>query len=169
MIFGDKEKLAIECIFDEKSKTDEQILFGRIAILAGGFRLGDISLTVILNIPMLFFQQSLKDCEKRRSDFFNQMNAEAVWELLYSALYDNYESDINESYELDKKYRKFCICPGFSEAFDGEIAFLIEDEQEERFIWMDAQTEQIKEVRLRPETYKNVVESLLSGIQTNYS
>jgi len=162
MIFGDWKEFSIECAISDRRKTNGQILFGRIAIWAEGCRLGDFLLTVILNVPALFFRESLKDCGQRRDETLMGMDAEQVWNFLDAVLYaPDYKSSFSPE-ELEKKYRKFCICPGFSEAFDGETAFLLEDDEGERCIWMDSRSKLIKKVRLRPETYKNVVESFIS-------
>ncbi len=123
--------------------------------------LGDFLLPVLLNIPALFFKESLNYCGQRSDETFTGMEATQVWEFLDRVLdSDSYESPLNTD-KLEETYRKFCICPGFSEAFDGEIAFLLEDNEGERFILKDSTSQAIKEVRLRPATYRSVVESFL--------
>ena len=167
MIFGNPQKFAIECVLDKRETDSPQYSFGHIAIWAKEFMLGDFLLPVLLNTPALFFKESLNYCGQRRDETFTGMEAAQVWEFLDTVLYsDSYESSLNPD-ELEETYRKFCICPGFSEAFDGEIAFLLEEDDEERFIWQDATSQAIQEVRLRPATYKSVVESFLSWYSKN--
>lgn len=162
MLFGDKQELAIECVLDQIESDPQDYLFGHIALWAGGFVIGDFSQTVILNVPYTYFKYSLTECEKRQEPTLMRMTAVEVWKFLDHALYgDNVESYLNAE-RLEHKYRKFCICPGFSEAFDGETAFLIEGEQEERFIWKDFASQSIKEVRLKPKTYKYIIEFFLA-------
>ncbi|RUS97107.1 hypothetical protein DSM107003_18480 [Trichormus variabilis SAG 1403-4b] len=162
MLLGDKQELALECLLDSRESELQDYLFGHIALWAGGYAIGDFSLTVMLNVPYSYFQSSLTECGKRQDSNLMRMTALEVCQFLDSALYgDNLESHWS-SEELEKKYRKFCICPGFSEAFDGEMAFLIEGEKEERFIWKDFLSQSIKEVRLKPKTYKYIIESFIA-------
>lgn len=162
MLLGDKQELALECVLDQRESDPQDYLFGHIAVWAGGMVIGDFSQIVILNVPYTSFKYSLTECGKRQDPTLRRMTAIEVWYFLDSALYgDNIESHFN-SEELEQKYRKFCICPGFSEAFDGETAFLIEGEEEERFIWKDFVSQSIKEVRLKPKTYKDIIESFIT-------
>ncbi|MEA5516988.1 Imm42 family immunity protein [Nodularia sp. UHCC 0506] len=161
MILGDKQEFALECVVDRTETDPQDYLFGHIALWAGDSMIGDFSLTVILDIPYAYFKDSLTECGQRKDPFLMGITAVEAWNFLESALYgDNSESDWS-SEQLEQKYRKFCICPGFSEALDGETAFLIEGEQEERFIWRDFASQSIKELRFKSETYKHIVESFV--------
>ncbi len=161
MILGNQPEFALECLVDQKESDPLDYLFGYIALWAGGFIIGDFTQLVMLDVPYAYFQDSLIECGQRKDIDLIKMTAIETWEFLNFALYGNHESDII-SEQIEEKYRKFCICPGFSEAFDGEIAFLIEDENEERFIWKDFLSQSIKDVRLKPETYKRTIESFIS-------
>ncbi|MBE9201092.1 MULTISPECIES: Imm42 family immunity protein [unclassified Nodularia (in: cyanobacteria)] len=163
MLFGVKQELALECLLDQIESDPQDYLLGNIVLWAGGFVIGDFSQTVILDLPYSNFKISLTECGKRQDSNLMKMTPGEVWEFLNSAIYGDNSDDNMASYshlaKREQKYRKFCICPGFSEAFDGEIAFLIEGEEEERFIWKELVSQTIKEVRLKPQTYKYIIES----------
>lgn len=160
MIFGD-QTFGIECLLDTQTNQPSTYHFGSICIWAAGLRLGDIEQVVLLNTPAINFKYSLVD---RKDKQFETMNAEDIWNFLYKVLYDEDTDNLDPaltSEEIEVKYRRFCICPGFSEAFDGEFAFLTEGQQEERFIWLDLSTHMIKEVKLPIGTYEGIVQSFV--------
>lgn len=162
MLLGDKKEFALECVVNPTDNDSQEYSFGHIALWAGESIIGDFSLTVILDVPYSYFKQSLTECGQRKDPILMKMTAVESWNFLDSALYGDNSEFHWSSEQLEEKYRKFCICPGFSEAFDGETAFLIEDEQEERFIWKDFMSESIHEVRLKSETYKHTIESFVA-------
>ncbi len=168
MMFGDKEEFGIECILDRRESDPPKYVFGHIAMWAGGDRIGNFSITVMLGIPVQAFYSSLKYCGKRKDVALMAMSATQVVEFLDSALYGDNSYSLSELSELEEKYRRFFIGLDFSEAFDGEMAFLLEDDEGERFIWRDYTTKSAKEVRLKPGTYKKVVESYISWY-SNYT
>ncbi|MGL5832476.1 MAG: Imm42 family immunity protein, partial [Waterburya sp.] len=81
MIFGDKEQFAIECIIDTKN-SNQKYTFGNIAIWIGREQLGQLSLIVVLEIPISHFQASLNDCGKRKEEKFQKMNGLEVFNFL---------------------------------------------------------------------------------------
>ncbi|HLP89364.1 MAG TPA: Imm42 family immunity protein [Nostocaceae cyanobacterium] len=169
MILGNKEEFALECVVDNTESEPSDYIFGHIALWAGKFMIGDFTQTVILDVPYDYFKNSLVHCGQRKDPILMKMTTVEAWQFLNLALYGhNDEDDVNldQLDLLEEKYRKFCICPGFSEAFDGETAFLIEDEQGERFIWKDFTSQLVREVRLKPETYKRTIESFIAWYST---
>ena len=168
MIFGNPKELAIECFVDEISNN---ICYGRLAILAKELYIGDISMLVILNTPVTFFYESLKYCGQRYYQLFSEMNSQNIWNFLYLALYndpDSYDNNANWKTMIDNKidYQKFSIFTNFSECFDGEIAFLVENDYEEKLIWQDFKSKMIQEISLAKGTYQSVVESLIAHFKT---
>jgi hypothetical protein len=170
MIFGKPQELAIECFIDE---ITDNIIYGKMAILAKNLYIGDLSMSVILNTPINFFKESLKDCGKRYCDIFNDLNSQEIWDFLYLALYNDQDiSNLNDFYRdaiLNPKidYQKFSVFTNFSECFDGEIAFLVEQDQTERLIWQDFESKIIQEIDLARGTYQNMVESWLNYLEIN--
>ncbi|MFN6364572.1 MAG: hypothetical protein ACK4V0_01925 [Aphanizomenon sp.] len=79
----------------------------------------------------------------------------ASWaDFLYLALYndpDSYDNNANWKTMIDNKidYQKFSIFTNFSECFDGEIAFLVENDYEEKLIWQDFESKQVKHRTIR--------------------
>ncbi|NJN10829.1 MAG: hypothetical protein HC815_23690 [Richelia sp. RM1_1_1] len=161
MIFGTKEHFAIECIINNSS--DLESIFGHIAIWISKEQLGQLPLTVLLKTPVTHFQESIIQCGKRRQKKFETMNSSEVFNFLQAALWGEPEEnrsniDIIEEY---KEYEKFNISTNFSESFDGESLYLIEDDRKERFIWKTFDSEQIKEINLALGTYEKIVQSFL--------
>jgi len=56
------------------------------------------------------------------------------------------------------------MCPNGSEAFDGELAVLIDREGGDSLIWQDFADKNIREIRLVPGEYQDVVRSFLSWV-----
>jgi hypothetical protein len=99
------------------------------------------------------------------------MNSQKIWDFLYLALYndpDSYDNNANWKTMIDNKidYQKFSIFTNFSECFDGEIAFLVENDYEEKLIWQDFKSKMIQEISLAKGTYQSVVESLIAHFKT---
>jgi hypothetical protein len=168
MIFGKPQELAIECFVDEISNN---VCYGRLAILAKELYIGDISMSVILNTPLTFFKESLTYCGQRYYQLFNEMNSQEIWDFLYVALYNDSDSDDNNTnwktmIDNETNYQKFSVFTNFSECFDGEIAFLVENDHEEKLIWQDFESKMIQEISLAKGTYQSVVESLIAYFTT---
>lgn len=164
MLFGRKNTFAIQCNL-EKSNKSQNLNFGQIAIWIAEHQIGDFSLTVVLDTPIIFFQDSLKNCGSRKDEMLCKMNVSQIWKFLDSVLWGNDESfldlPLSKIVELEEKYLPFNICTNFCESFDGESAFLIEFNQMEKFIWQDIQSKTIREINLTNGTYEKVVKSLL--------
>jgi|GEM_PF-2057924 len=191
MLFGDKQDLALECELEQWKGSSSADIFGHIAVWAGGFSIGDFSLLVMLNIPYIHFGDSLQECGKRHDPFLISMSAIEAFNFLDSTLYGDIEkvlsyaqledefrkiwtiqSDLEEFdkqqiflEELASKYGKYNICTNFSEAFDGEKCFVIEGKKAERFIWKDDKSDSIREIILKPDTYKHVLGSFVTWFE----
>jgi hypothetical protein len=99
------------------------------------------------------------------------MKTQDIYDFLYTVLYGENTDSLNtldpslSAEELEARYRKFCVCPGFSEAFDQDVAFLVtgdERDENKRFIWLDRSTDTVKEIKLPIGTYENVVNAFVT-------
>lgn len=169
MLFGNKDIFAIESSYyssDSSSDDSEKYSFGCISAWIGGSQIGDPSLTVILETPVSYFMESIKNCGSRVSNSFFGMSYIEIWEFLNTALWGD-DQDFIEKYslleltEFEKKYSKYSIFTNFSEAFDGETVFLIESDSSEKIIWQDFQSKEIKEHTITLGTYKRIVDAFL--------
>jgi hypothetical protein len=171
MIFGLPTRFAIECEIDP-TITHAVLgkVFGSIVIWAGGKRLGERDVTVMLTLAGDFFADSLRFQGQRRDEALDGKKATEVWTTSYGAAYGEGGASVEECLELGRRYRKFFICPGGSEAFDGEFAVLLEQPNGARFIWRDFEDKQIREVLLEPGEYESVVRAFLAWftLETGY-
>jgi len=192
MLFGDKQDLALECELEDWESDSPKDVFGHITFWAGGFLVGDFSVLVMLNIPYIHFRNSFQQCGKRQNPSLINMSAIEAFNFLESVLYGNsieellsyteledefrkicmIQSDIEEFdkvqiflEELAEKYSKYDVCTNFSEAFDEVKCLLIEGKKEERFIWKDYKSDSIREIILKPDTYKHVLESFITWFE----
>jgi hypothetical protein len=165
MLFGSKDNFAIESSINYSSKSDDYT-FGSISAWIGNCQIGEPSGTVILEIPVNYFKDSLEDCGNRSSDVFEGMNYLEIFDFLDVVLWGKDQNFIErhssaEIIEFEKKYSKYNIFAGISEAFDGEAVFLVETEMMEVFIWQDFLTKEIKKHNVAVGTYKSVVKAFL--------
>ena len=70
MIFGHKEYFAIECIIENRS--DSKHTFGQIAFWINNEQLGQLSLTVVLEVPVSAFKESLDNCGTKKQKSFKK-------------------------------------------------------------------------------------------------
>ena len=86
MIFGDKERFAIECIVNEKI-TNLEYIFGSIVIWIDTEKLGQSSLLVILKVSVTAFKQSLRYCGNRKDKKLEKMYTLEIYSFLETALW----------------------------------------------------------------------------------
>lgn len=162
MIFGNKKDFAIECSIKKNNKQEP--ILGHIAIWINKEQLGQFALTVPLKIPVTCFKSSITKHNSRKGGKFNSMCKSEVYDFFESTLWGEPEEnksrqDIVREFQ---KYQQFNICANFSESFDGESLYLIENDDKERFIWKSFYSEEVKEIYLESGTFKKVVKSFLS-------
>lgn len=162
MFFGKKDEFAIECLF---KYFKNKIVFGEIFIWVGNERLGN-DVDVVLNTPVVFFNESISFSGQRQNDRFANMTDSEIMNFLDEALWGNSNPNIDfieldDILEQEKKYEKHNICVNFSESFDGESLYLIEINNGEKFIWKKFGTETIKSIEVGNKVYKSVIESFL--------
>ncbi len=170
MIFGKTKDFAIECVVNARSK-DARYTFGHILLWIAREELGQSDLRVVLEVPVFNFERSLDECGTRKMDLFSEMNAMETHHFLESVLWGKPEETKSTAdiMKEDKQYSRFNICINFSESFDGESLYLIEEPSNERYIWKKFGSEKISEARLESGTYKKVINSFLSWFESESS
>ncbi len=158
MIFGQKEEFAIECLITGINRS-KNITFGKIFIWIKNERIGD-NIDVILNVPVNSFNASASFSGQRKSEKLEKMTEVEVMNFLDQALWGEDVSNLSfqDIQDLEREYGKYNICTNFSESFDGESLYLIEAKNSERFVWKIFGKDIVKEIYLRSNTYKEVVE-----------
>jgi len=93
-------------------------------------------------------------------------SSEQVLTIVYEALYGNAtdETTNQEIHQRWEHYSKFCICPNGCEAFDGELAILLEHQGGEKFIWRDYEDRKVYETMLKSGEYEAVIQLFLNWI-----
>jgi Immunity protein 42 len=158
MFFGQKEEFAIECLITSINRPQD-ITFGKIFIWIENERIGD-DIDVVLNIPINSFNASASLSGYRKSEKLEKMTEVEVMSFLDQTLWREDVSNLSfqDIQDLEKEYGKYNICTNFSESFDGESLYLIEAKNSERFVWKIFSRNIVKEIYLRSNTYKEVVE-----------
>jgi hypothetical protein len=159
MVFGDKSRLALEC---QDSSNPSRFQLGHICLWASERRIGAFEDTVDLGVPAQHFRHLLSSTGSRHDGQLSALGPEAALMLVENSLYGDHIGSLSESVEMENRYRRFCICPGGGEAFDGEFVILIETTDRERFIWREAGTGIVHEVSLPLGEFGLVVTSFLT-------
>src|SRR5215475_3800822 len=148
MIFGSKTRFAVESAVHEPVSNYG---FGQICFWANDKQLGAYEQTIILNSISDFLRGTRRFQGQRHDTTLLSLPPEKALDVVYSALYGDPERGTSDHdiHEQWRRYSKFCICPNGCEAFDGELAILLEGPQgEERFIWRELSTKSVYEIRL---------------------
>jgi hypothetical protein len=158
MIFGEKDKFAVECLVTNKSASDN-VIFGKIFIWLGHEKVGDESVDVVLNVPAREFNESISFSGDRQNKNLGKMTKDEVINFLDQILWEDNDPSlsIEDIINLEGEYSKYNICTNFSESFDGESIYLIETEKGERFVWKLFGEEFAREIYLENSTYERVV------------
>jgi hypothetical protein len=154
-IFGSMEQLAVQV---ELLEPAGQFVVVHICLWAGGMRIGDYEQAVLLPPIADVFRDTIRRRDRRIGGELIGLTPEEIIGKVKAVLFD--EGERNRL--LMAKYRELCICPNGSEAFDGEMAVLIEREGAESFIWQDFTGKRIREIRLAPGGYEGVIRVFLA-------
>lgn len=146
MLFGDKQKFCIEVQEVERIGND---LVAQITLWISGDELGDKSRKVMLNVPVLQYEETLND--NRHEQNARSMDTNKVWEYF----------ELNSFGEGDGSADKYNICVNYSESFDGEYLFLATYGHEERYLWKKFGTNDVKEIKLPLGTYQRAIEAFI--------
>jgi hypothetical protein len=159
MIFGNRGRIAIETEIDTNST---EWCFGRVCLWAQGTQIGDFSQTVILTVTVGFFEDFLQHTGQRHAPELEHLPVHLLISLLYDALFGDSALTLHEAAQLGKLFRKYCVCPGGGEAFDGWLAFYIEGRYSSRFMWLNSMDEQEGEVELEPGEFEAVIQAFIA-------
>jgi len=167
VVFGDPQWFALQCwmeVCDNQSETP--IMFGRLCLMANHRKLGEPEVCVMLNIPVMSFQEFVNSSAKVNDSFVSQDPLD-IWQFLSETLYGDQEHlRSSEIVDRENQYRGFCLFPNSSEAFDGEMAFLVEYQNSELFVWQDWESKQIYHLFMPLGTAKDVLRNFIQGFQT---
>jgi len=163
-IFGSKERIAVQA---EVLAPAGQSVVGHICLWADGMRIGNYEEAVLLSPIADFLRGTIRRRDRRISAELASLPPEQILEAVKNALSGKAGGEPqtgDASRRGWERYRQLCICPNGCEAFDGELAALIERDGGESLIWQDFTDKRIRELRLAPEEYENVVRSFLSWV-----
>ena len=160
MIFGLKTRFAVE---SEVNELETEYVFGQICFWANDRRLGDYEQRVLLQPIADYLRETLDHQGQRSSELLSGLTSEQVLDRVYTALYGEVTENSGQQWQ---QYQKFCICPNGCEAFDGEVAVLLEDAEGERWIWRDFFDKKVYEMRLNRDEYEATVEAFLDWLDS---
>lgn len=160
MIFGSKKRFAIDAVTVDFTEQGDPL--GNICLWVDGTRIGDYSVTAPLGVPAAYFRQVISHIGKRRDRRIDSKSKDEVVSFLKAALYGDMGTTLRECAELEKRFRKFVVCPGPGESFDGEFAVFADNENETRFIWEDTGSERVRETGLSISEYLEPICSFLN-------
>src|SRR5262245_12883370 len=87
MLWGSRDGFGLEAEIEEVTPGRSDLVFGRLCLWAGGFRIGDFRQPTILSVPADFFANILKYQKKRADDELCRHERDAVLSHVYEALY----------------------------------------------------------------------------------
>jgi hypothetical protein len=164
MIIGPEERFAIECVVEQIiPSASGMIPLGRVRMLAGRLAIGDYEVPVVLSVWAHRCSQFIADTRNRKNPVLFDLPAEEVLNTISENLYGREAID-GDAQDNEKRFRRYCICPNSCEAFDGELAILIEGSSSDRFLWRDYATGQVHEQSLEPGLVRNVLISFLDWL-----
>ena len=176
-IFGAPERFAVEYellspetlleVLGEPALSDAERaywLFGRIRFWAGGTAIGDYEPSAALTVALASFEpQLLANRGKRQDPRFMTGAAELVFHRINSAIYEDDERN-KEQIAQDLDFARFYGIPAGFDAFDGWMAFLIEDGGRGRYLW-SKRDRVIREVVLDSGEFDDALEAFLSDLE----
>jgi len=166
-VFGDPQWFALQGwmeLFDNQSEVPR--ILGRLCLWVNSRPLGDSEVTVMLNVPVRSFQKFVTG-SARVNDSFPSQDPIEIWQFLSETLYgDQGILQLSEIVAIEHQYRGFCLFPNSSEAFDGEMAFLVEYPHSELLIWQDWESKQIYHLVMPLGTAKGVIRNFVQWFQT---
>jgi hypothetical protein len=154
MLFGSRSKIAIECSIEAENARWR---FGRVCLWAKGVAIGDFEQIMVIAVTTGFFSGFLERSGERYDPQLNSLSALDLVSTLCDALFGDGQQDLKETAQQGQRFGKYCVCPGGGEAFDGWLAFLLEDQNKTRFIWQDTSTGQIDEIDLVSGEFEDIV------------
>jgi hypothetical protein len=162
MMFGSQKRFSVQA---EVHKPAGRYVFGQICFWAGSKQIGDYDQTVLLRPVADFLRATIRYQSKRSDPALSCLSPEQILDNIYKALYgDRQVGPQADSEHARARYSKFCICPNGCEAFDGELAVLMEQDTEERFIWRDFADRSVNEIRLGANEYEACVRAFLEWV-----
>lgn len=164
MIFGSEKRFAIDAVITDFTERGDPL--GNICLWADGTRIGDFSVTAPLGSAEVYLRRVVSDIGKRRDKEIDTRSREQVISFLKAALYGNMGTTVRECAELERRFRKFVLCPGLGESFDEEFLVLADNGNETRFIWEDRFSGRVRETGLRLSEYREPIHSFLDWLET---
>lgn len=161
-IFGSTAHIAVQV---ELLEPAGEFPVCHICLWADGMRIGDYQQTVLLSPIADFFRSTIGSHDRRIDDELGGLSPEQIVAAVKTVLFDDAGSELpydETRLRRLERYRKLCICPNGCEAFDGELAVLIEREAGESFIWQDFTDKRVRELRLAQGDYEAVVRMFLA-------
>lgn len=163
-IFGSRERIALQA---ELLEPAGQSVVGHICIWANGMRIGNYEEAVLLSPIADFLRGTIRRRNRQIEAELESLPPERILEAVKNEIFretGGKPKSEDTSRRPGKRYRELCICPNGCEAFDGELAVLIDRNQGESFIWQDFADKNIRELRLVPGEYGDVVRSFLGWV-----
>jgi hypothetical protein len=162
-IFGAREHIAVQAELEPAGQS----VVGHICLWADGMQIGSYEEAVLLGPIADFLRGTIRHRDLRIDAEFANLPPEEVLEAVKKEF--SHESRGEEKPALDsrrprKRYSRLVICPNGCEAFDGEWAVLINRDEGESFIWQDFMDKSVRELRLSPGEYDDVVRSFLGWV-----
>jgi hypothetical protein len=157
MLFGTRLRFGLECSFD---KTIElKYSFGNICLWALGRSIGQRDQTVILDVFAEYIRRWITADKPEQTDF-REETPETILSSIEQCLYTSTQPN-PELIVFEKKLRRYVLCPGGGESFDGEFAVVLPIGENYRFIWRDYSDHLIRELLLSRSEFDQVIVDFL--------
>jgi hypothetical protein len=150
MICASKDRFAIESEITGEYPEHVSWVFGLVCFWMGGERIGNFTQALMLSVPVSGLDYLLDHRGKLDASELCNIPKEQVFHLIRTSLYNvnGEDKDMRELVRLENMYRRYVLCPGLCEAFDGDTVIVLECEDNVRIVWKAYESSATNEVHL---------------------
>lgn len=127
-----------------------------------GSRVGDYDQVTMLTSPVGFLRDFQQRKGFRRRLELEGRSAPEVVNYVYGLLFQESDGSVADAYKDWMRYCDVLLLPNGGEAFDGELAILLEEETDYRLIWRPFSDRMIRETHLPAGEFDRVISSFLN-------
>ena len=163
MFFGTHERFGVECSI--YARTGSGTVLATMCLWAGGHRLGDHEQGMVLYTASSFFDRFLTMSTPRQLPGQDTKSDARLLKETHSVLGGDGPLTLDEYIAPTPEYDVCVVCPGGGSTFDGELAVLLEYEQQARFVWREYPTRIIRHVALERGECQAVLQEFVTWAQ----
>ena len=163
MFFGTHERFGVECSI--YARTGSGTVLATMCLWAGGHRLGDHEQGMVLYTASSFFDCFLTMPTPRQLPGQDTKSDAELLDDTKTLLWGDGLLPLDVYTALTPIYEACVLCPGAGSTFDGELAVLLEYEQQARFVWREYPTRIIRHVALERGECQAVLQEFVTWAQ----